>query len=96
MKVIPVVQLKIFDITNKNIFTWIWKIILLIFLNGLLNDIKLEINLFADDVKLLYFLLKIVSRIETDQYECSYWEDIWKLKFDIEKGKVRHSGSKNI
>ena len=31
-----------------------------------------------------------------DLHKLSYWEDIWKLRFSIEKCKVLHSGSKNI
>ena len=31
-----------------------------------------------------------------DLNKLSYWEDIWKLEFDIEKCKVLYIGFKNI
>ena len=52
--------------------------------NDVPNDIKSEIKLFADDVKLLVRpLSKETSPIDLN--ELSYWKDIWILRFNIEK-----------
>ena len=67
----------------------------LIFISASANDIKPEIKLFADDVKLLVRLLS-KETIQMDLNRLSYWEDIWKLRFNLEECKVLHIGSKNI
>ena len=59
-------------------------LLLLIFINDLPNDIKSEIELFADDAKLFARpLSKEMTKIDLNKL--SYWEDIWKLKANLEK-----------
>ena len=70
-------------------------LLFLIFIDNSFNGIKSVIKLFADDVKLLIWLLS-KETIEMDINELSYWEDIWKLRFNIKKNEVLHIESKNI
>ena len=58
----------------------------LIFIKDLTNDIKSEIKLFFDDVKLLVSPLS-KETTQTDLNKLLYWEDIWKLIFNLEKCK---------
>ena len=59
-------------------------LLFLICIKDLSNDIKSEIQLFADDVKLLVRpLSKETTRM--DQNYLLYWEYIWKLRLIIEK-----------
>ena len=61
-------------------------LLFLIFINNLTNDIKSEIELFTEDIKLLVRTLSKETQIGLDKL--LYLEDIWKLKFYIEKYKV--------
>ena len=62
-------------------------LLFLIFINDLLNDIKSLSKLVANDVTLL---VKLLSKETTqmDLKKLSNWEDIWKLKFNLEKFTV--------
>ena len=67
----------------------------LIVINNLPNDIKTEIKIFADDVKLH---VRPLSKETTlmDLNKLTHWEKIWKLGFNIENHSVLHIGCENI
>ena len=70
-------------------------LLFLIFINDLCNDIESEIELLTNDVKLLVRpLSKEITQMDLN--ELSYWKDIWKLKFHLEKCEVLHIEFKNI
>ena len=64
------------------------------FINSLCNDIKSVIKLFADDVKLLVWPLS--KETQMDLNKLSYWDNFWKLRFNVEKCEVLHIVFKSI
>ena len=69
-------------------------LLFLIFINDLPESIKSFVELFADDVKLLVGPL-MNDIVQADLDSLSEWENIWKLKFNLEKCKVLHIGCNN-
>ena len=70
-------------------------LLFLIFINDLPTSIKSLVQLFADDVKILVepFSQDIA---QSDLDYLSEWENIWKLKFNVDKCKVLHCGRSNV
>jgi hypothetical protein len=70
-------------------------ILFLLFINDLPESIKSRILLFADDLKLI---ANAVNKdiIDEDLKSLERWEDLWHLRFNLEKCKVLHiSGNDN-
>ena len=64
-------------------------ILFLLFINDLPESIKSRILLFADDLKLI---ANAVNKdiIDEDLKSLERWEDLWHLRFNLEKCKVLH------
>ena len=69
-------------------------LLFLIFINDLPSSIKSFVELFADDVKLLVGP-SMHDVVQADLDRLTEWEEIWKLKFNIDKCKVLHIGVSN-
>ena len=69
-------------------------LLFLIFINDLPDSIKSFVELFADDVKLLAGPSS-QDVLQADLNNLTEWEEIWKLRFNVDKCKVLHVGSRN-
>lgn len=67
-------------------------LLFLIFINDLPDGIKSFLQLFADDVKLLVGP-SMQDIVQADLDSLTDWEEIWKLKFNVDKCKVLHIGT---
>ena len=69
-------------------------LLFLLFINDLPQHIKNEIKIFADDVKMVADPREKES-IQSDLNNLCVWENVWLLKFNLEKCKVMHVGRNN-
>ena len=64
-------------------------LLFVLYINDLPDNVKSEIKLFADDVKLIGNVDK-QGDILDDLKELEYWENTWLLSFNVKKCKVVH------
>ena len=69
-------------------------LLFLLFINDLPENIKNEIKIFADDVKMVVDPREM-EPIQCDLNKLCMWENVWMLKFNLEKCKVLHVGRNN-
>ena len=69
-------------------------LLFLLFINDIPEDIKNVLKIFADDVKMVADPLEY-EIVLNDLEKLNSWEDLWGLKFNLEKCKVIHIGKKN-
>ena len=64
-------------------------LLFVLFINDLPDNVKSNIKLFADDLKLIGNANRHEDILE-DLKELEYWEHLWLLKFNVDKCKVVH------
>ena len=69
-------------------------LLFLLFINDLPENIRNEIKIFADDVKMITDPEQSLS-IQSDLNLLCQWESLWMLCFNVEKCKVLHIGKSN-
>ena len=69
-------------------------LLFLLFINDIPEGLENILNIFADDVKMIAIPQNYDSILH-DLERLNYWEKLWCLKFNAEKCKVMHIGSKN-
>lgn len=72
-------------------------VLFLIFINDLDEDIVSWILKFADDTKIFGEVADSVTRdqLQADLNKLTLWSERWQMKFNVDKCKVMHIGSKN-
>ena len=69
-------------------------LLFLLFINDIPESIINELRIFADDVKMIVHPSRIQA-IQEDLDRLSIWENMWLLKFNLDKCKVLHIGKNN-
>jgi hypothetical protein len=69
-------------------------LLFLLFINDIPESIINELRIFADDVKMIVHPSR-TQAIQEDLDRLSTWENMWLLKFNLDKCKVLHIGKNN-
>jgi hypothetical protein len=72
-------------------------LLFLIFINDLVNGIKNNCKLYADDTKVISIIKDIEDNValQHDMNRLVEWSNKWLIKFNADKCKVMHFGKKN-